>query len=85
MLSLDDNHPVHQCKQVMFPHSNSMGQHKVSIQIVHKYLCVLCALGTVIAGEKESGAMVLSLEINSAGVLIYGLPNFHLCVLPTPV
>ena len=72
MLSLDDIHLVQQCKQVRFPHPNSMGWHKVSILIVYKmFVCVLCAFGTVSAGGKESGAMVLSLDINSTGMLTW--------------
>ena len=36
------------------------------------FVCVLYALGTVIVGKNEFGAIVLSLDINSAGVVDLG-------------
>ena len=60
-----------------------MRRHKFSIPMVYKmFVCALGTLGTAIAGKKESDAMVLSLDINSAGVLILGL---CFCMLRPPV
>ena len=82
-----DIHLMQQCTQVRFWHPNSVGRHKVSIQMIHKiFVSVLCASGSAILGEKkESGAIVLSLDINSASVLNLVLPNFLFPVLPPPV
>ena len=67
---------IQQTKHIALPHSNSIGRSKMFEHNRHKMSLFVGLGSSVRLGKKGSGAIAVTLDIISAGMLPFGLPSF---------